>query len=261
MYVKPDQEIARTSIGSVVIFIFACSIMWAQSTKTLQPSPNRNSEAFAKAENKWRLTPVDPQLQTDKTAANIRADRNAYWRPLLQRERERETGGRSVAMTGGPPSLNEVADNPDSVWVVASLDHYLVQPADQDFKLLYTEMSFRVNQIIKQPKALFTPGMFFDVDIEGGSIKTPHGDIVSWHISPRRFFVQPGHTYIMEIRPLEVGQLYFIGKIWDVSSGKVVADHADEVSRAAQGHSKLNGMATQDAVSYLQSVLASGSLK
>ena len=261
MPVKPDQKIVRTPIRVVVIFIFACSIIWAQSTKTLQPSPNPNPAAFSSSENKWRLTPVDLQLQSDKIAASVRAARNAYWQPILQSEREREAGGRSVAMTGGPPSLNEVADNPGSVWVVASFDHYLVEPVDQDFKLLYTEMSFRVNQIIKQPKALFIPGMFFDVDVEGGSIKTPHGDIVSWRISPRRFFMQPGHTYIMEIRALEVGQLYFVGKIWDVSSGKVVADHADEASRAAEGHSKLNGMATQDAVSYLQSVLTSGSLK
>ncbi len=257
MPVKLDQKIARVAVTIVSLFVLACSFSLAQSTKM----PHHNPAAFSSSENKWRLTPVDLQLQSDRTAASVRAARNAYWQPILQSEREREAGGRSTAMTGGPPSLNEVAAHPDSVWVVVSFDHYLVEPIDPDFRLLYTEMSFKVKEIIKQPKALFIPGASFDIDIEGGSIKTPQGDVISWHISPQRYFVQPGHVYIMEVRPREAGQLYFIVKVWDVSSGKVVVDHGDEVSRAAEGRSKLNGMTTQDAVSYLKSVLASDSSK
>lgn len=257
MPVNLDQKVARVAVTIVALFVLASSFSLAQSTKM----PHQNPTVFSNSENKWRLMPVDLQLQSDKTAANVRAARNAYWQPILQSEREREVGGRSTAMTGGPPSLNEVTAHPDSVWVVANFDHYLVEPIDPDLKLLYTEMSFRVNEIIKQPKALFIPGASFDVDVEGGSIKTPQGDVISWHIAPHRYFVQPGHLYIMEIRPLEAGQLYFIVKVWDVSSGKVAVDHADEASRAAEGRSKLNGMTTQDAISYLKSVLASDSSK
>jgi len=259
MPVKFAKKIAPAMV--TVFFAFIPSMMCAQPAQTTPSSANRASEAFSRAENKWRLAPVDFQSQRDGVEPSVRVARNAYWQPILQREREREADGKSTALTGGPPSLIEIADSPDSVWVVATFDHYLVESIDASFKLLYTEMSFKIGEVIKQPKALFSPGMFFDVDVEGGSLRSPQGDIISWHIPPRRYFVQHGHTYIMQIRPLEAGQFYFIGKVWDVSNGRVVPDHNDEVLRSAQGHSKLNGMTTENAVSYLRSVLASGPSK
>ena len=140
-----------------------------------------------------------------------------------------------MAKPDGPPSMIEIPAEPDAIWLVATFDHYLVKSIDPDFKLLYTEMSFKINEIIKQPSQLLSPGMSFDVDVEGGSVKTPQGDVVSWHVTARRYFVQPGHTYILEIRPNQAGQFYYISKAWDVSSGRVVPDHHDEVFTSGRG--------------------------
>ncbi|HEY2913937.1 MAG TPA: hypothetical protein VGK21_11300 [Candidatus Angelobacter sp.] len=255
MPVKFACKIASATV--IISFAWMSSVLWAQSPQTAPRSKNRNSEAFAKAENKWRLAPIDVQSQSDGVTPSLRAVRNSYWQPILQHDRDIEAEGKSMAKPDGLPSVIEIPVQPDATWVVATFDHYLVESIDPNFKLLYTEMSFKINEIIKQSTPLFSPGMSLDVDVEGGSAKTPQGDVISWHVTPRRYFVQPGHTYIMEVRPNQAGQFYYISKAWDVSSGRVVPDHNDEVSRAAEGRSKLNGLPTRDAIAYIQSALAS----
>ena len=92
------------------------------------------------------------------------------------------------------------------------------------------------------------------MDFAGGRVKTPDGQLVSWRVSPIRYCVQPGHTYLMQLTEYPGGSYYDIDKEWDVITRKVVADRPDAIARAEKGRSKLSGRSLPDVVLYLESI-------
>jgi hypothetical protein len=150
----------------------------------------------------------------------------------------------------------EVKTVPNSSWVIATFDHFLVIPISGDDMLLYTEMHFDITELVQKPKSgTLVDGGSFDVDLVGGRIKASDGSIHSLGVSPQQYFVQPGHTYLLQLTPAPSGNFYFINKQWDVSSGKVVPDRSDEVRRASKGLSKLDGMPLSKVSTYIRSVV------
>lgn len=239
---------------------FSQSSTASQSTAPLRPLPGHSPNGFAGAENRWQLTAVFLRSQVDSVDPNIRAARNKLWQPLLKHERDMEAQlqakGMRIVRIPESFSTREIPDDPSRVWVIAKFDHYLVEAIDPDATLIYTEMRFSIEDVIYQPSALsLSPGGSFDVDIEGGRVKTPKGVIVSWQVEPHRYFVQPGHTYLLNLIRQSEGDLYFIRKQWDLSTGYAVPDQGDEINRAADGHSQLNKLTKQQVINYLQSIL------
>lgn len=251
------SPIRGVSLTAFVVFAtLVCPRLCSQTPGVVQPLPNHSPNGFAGAENRWRLTAADLQSQNDEVSPSIRRVRNDFWRPILQDYRNLEINGKTVGISEGPPSISEIIDDSDAIWTIATFDHFLVIPTDSSQDLLYTEMKFKVSSIIKGTKtASLSPGELFDVDTAGGRILNLHREVVSRLIAPRSYFVQPGHTYLMEIKP-HIGGSYVIAKEWDVTSGKVVPDESGEISRATYGSSKLIGMTTEDAVRYLKTVLS-----
>jgi hypothetical protein len=246
------------ALASISLAISATQTLQAQGSAPVQRlSEEQLEQRMAGAENSWRLTAIDSQSQRDTVAPNIRAARNAFWRPGLQEYRDLEATNRSMYKTPGPSPSQELTLDPNDTWVIATFDHFLVVSVDPDFQLLYTEMNFKINQVVHQPSSSsLAPGMSFDMDIEGGKIKKANGDIVSWHIfDSSRYFVQPGHTYLMQIGSMGLEGLYYVGERWDVSTGKAVPDTDDLVGYALSGSSIISGRTTREAIAYLQSVL------
>jgi hypothetical protein len=164
--------------------------------------------------------------------------------------------------SGAPPFRTDISLDPKETWVVATFDHYLVIPIDAEEKLFYTEIIFRINLIIRQPKTLsLTPDMTFDVDVAGGRIKKANGDIESWRLVPRRYSPQPEHSYLMMVEPLNAGGLYNIQEMWDLSSGKAVPDSEGLSCRDGSGRQVICGQPTHAAIDYLQSALPVDSSK
>jgi hypothetical protein len=98
--------------------------------------------------------------------------------------------------------------------------------------------------------------MSIDMDFEGGRIKKPNGEIVTWLLNPSNHFFQLGHTYLMQIGgPSLPGGVYYCQERWDVSTGKAVQDMGYQTDFAISGESKIGGKTTQEAIAYLQSVL------
>lgn len=209
-------------------------------------------------ESSWRLTAFDIQSQRDPVAPGIRAARNELLRPILQEYRDLEATNRSMHRNDGPPPSQELSFDPKETWVIAAFDHFLVISVDSDLQLLYTEINFKISQVVHQPgSALLAPGMSFDMDIEGGRIKKANGNIVSWHIvDSDRLFVRPGHAYLMHIEPRDTKGLYFVGEQWDVSTGKAVPETDELVMCARSGSSKISGKSTREAIAYLQAGLS-----
>jgi len=245
--------------------LLPCHYLLSQAAGTPQSKPGEIPAWLAGKEYQWRATAVDPKTQIDTVLPSIRMERNAIWQPVLQDYRDMEKGGGILTGTPGPPMISDVSLDPWDIWVIATFDHYLVIPIDSDSKLIYTEINFKINQVIRQPHASsLSPGMSFDVDEDGGCIKKANGEIVSWWVSSSQYSPQPGHTYLMVIRPQNnngKGALYGIGERWDLSTGKAVPDSDSLSCQDNSGHHVICGETTQEAISYLQSVLPIDSSK
>lgn len=263
------------TLVSVSLAACATQTLQAQSSESSQPLPNQQSDQkmeqrFVGAENSWRLTVVDLQSQQDSVPTDIRTARNAYWEPILENYRVAALHNRSVGRFSPLYSVTspELPELPGSIWVIATFDHFQVipiTPKDQTSVtdlMLYTEISFKIEQVIRQPKtSSLQAGSFFDVDIEGGRAKTLGGEVLSQRVFPDKYSVKPGGTYLMQLLPARSGKFYIINSDWDVTTGQVVPHDVGEVYRAENGLSKLNGMPLSAVPAYLNSVLPADTSK
>lgn len=121
------------------------------------------------AENRWRSQPIDLSAQVDPVPPGLRQRRNAYWnRILAERLSMEKQGVHGVTAEGSPMRLDLVPD-PQATWVVAKFEGYTVVPVDPDSLVMYTEMHFRVERVIQQPKSMsLGPNETIDVDLIGG---------------------------------------------------------------------------------------------
>lgn len=235
------------------------SLLWQPPGKLQKLTPSERS-IWLNAQNRWQLTPVDVTLQSDTVSVDVRASRNNYLKPLLEADREASDnppGSITVTMPG--PVLGdtpELSAPPHAIWVIAKFESFHVFAADPQYRLIYTEINFRVTQVLRQPSSLsFAAGTVLDYDISGGRIKRPSGSIASFRVSPERHSYQPGGTYIIQGTYDATTEYFDLYNWWDVSSGKVVPGTLVEVDRAAKGKSKLSGLTTAQAVEYLDSAL------
>jgi hypothetical protein len=226
-----------------------------------QDLPTSEKSMFFSAENRWQLKAVDSQAQTDTVAPEVRAKRNAYWQPSLAKYAQLTEGlgpNQGVGVSE-PPYLGdapEIPVTPNAVWVVAQFESFHVYPVDPQNRLLYTEINFRVSQVLRQPSSLsLAPGALLDKGIPGGRVKGPGGAVTSFKLHPERHAYQPGHTYILAGTYDSATQYFDIDKSWDVTSGKVEVVSTPDKRRASKGESKLYGLTVAEAVKYLKSVL------
>ncbi|HLJ88663.1 MAG TPA: hypothetical protein VKZ53_17720 [Candidatus Angelobacter sp.] len=256
-------------IVAASIFAAFCSLCVLAQSPDAQGAlrdltPVEKSEFFS-AENRWRLKAIDLRSQADTVTPEVRASRNAYLRPLLQKAAEFWTpaagavgiGGGKGSTFGEQPELPTI---PNGVWVIAKFESFHVFTADAESRLIYTEMNYRVNQVVRQPSPMsLKTGDVLDAQRAGGRMKRADGAIVSFLVEPERHSVQPGRTYLLAGRFDGTTHYFTIDKIWDVTSDKVVPITRDEINRAARGESKLAALSTDQAVQYLNSVLPLGS--
>lgn len=253
----------------VFITVSASLALCATRAQTQVPAHSQTltdqqfEQMFVGAENSWRLTAFDIQSQRDPVAPSIRAAHNASWQSVLQPYRDMEMrSGQVVYNNCDLPTSRELNLDPDEIWVIARFDHFRVVSIDPDFQLLYTEMTFKITRVVYQPKASsVAPGMSFETEVDGGRIKKPNGDIVTWRLKPDRYSVQPGHSYLMQINRAHDGSLVFGFGQWDVSTGRAVPDAANLIGYAQDGSSKISGKTAEEAIAYLQSALSASSSK
>jgi hypothetical protein len=261
-------------ILAVLLYAAFCSLYVLAQNPDAQGAlrdltPAERSQFFS-AENRWRLRAVDPRSQTDTVTPEIRAQRNAYLRPLLEGAVKMRTPvppkgvspdqvgvgggeGSTFSPSGGTPELPKI---PNGIWVIAKFESSHVFTADAENRLIYTEMNFQINQVVRQPSSVsLKPGDDLDTEQSGGRVKKPDGTIVSFLLEPERHSVQPGRTYLLAGRFDGTTHYLTIDRIWDITSGSVVPITRDEINRTAKGESKLAGLHTDQAVQYLNSAL------
>lgn len=235
-----------------------CQVLSQTSSSPFPPLNNHSPGSFASAQNRWQLSPTDLQTQVDPLPKNVRDERNAFWFPQLEQYASQEANGLASGASPGLYSITspELPQDAGTAWVTATFDKVLVIPIPSNEKLLYTEMNFTIEQIIRKPSSSnLETGSSFQEDFAGGSVKYADGSVRTWRVSPRQYSLQPSHTYLMVLVAGPSPSLYFVRKYWDVTSGTVVASRPDEIQRASLGQSHLSGLTTSEAIKYLNSTL------
>jgi hypothetical protein len=233
-------------------FFLWMPLLFSQSDSSLQPLPKHSENSFAHAANRWQLTVIDPKSQADTVSPALRSQRNAFWKGPLEYASHFDNFGGGTHIETEP----EFPDGKNSAWVIATFESFHVYAVDPDDQLLYTEMNFRLEDVVKQSASLsLSAGMLVDADIPGGRVKTTKGDIVSSQITPQQYFLQLGHKYLLHLSHQESGGFFWADKRWDLTSGKVQPDDVLEIHRNAIGKSSIAGMSVAELLNYLPSVL------
>jgi hypothetical protein len=220
-------------------------------------------QRFTSAANAWQTTPVDIQSQTDTVGSDVRASRNSFWKGIVDFEYKLmgDLAFKEPAATFPGSYLAdapEIPAKPNSIWVIAKFEtfHVYEAPVDSVHQIIYTEMNFKVIEVVRQPQSLaLMTGSRFDIGVLGGRIRMPDGTIVTSYVNPQTHFVQPDHTYLLDLNYESANQYYFVDKRWDLTSGKVAPDTEDEIARAFRRSSVLDGLSMSEAIQYLDSVL------
>jgi hypothetical protein len=230
----------------------------SQSAPPLQRLPHHSETSFANAANRWQLSVVDPESQADTVSTAVRAKRNAFWKHPLQKAVDAARGAAGMSVVGDYTDTGpEFPAEKGATWIIATFETFHVFAIDADRQLIYTEMNFRVDQVLKTPPQLsISPGALIDAGIPGGRIRSPNkDDINSWDVHPMQYWFQPGHKYLVQLLYEAQYEVFLPNKDWDVSSGKVQPDDREEIYRAEHGRSAIDGMSLADLVNYLPSVL------
>lgn len=247
------------------MFLCCPKLLLHSRLKLDQESPSERSSWFS-AQNRWQNTPIDVASQSDTVSADVRTRRNTYLKPLLEAAREAieptDNPRGTITMPFPGPVLGdttELSGPPQAVWVIARFDSFHVFAADQQYRLIYTEVNFRVTHVLRQPPSLsFAPGAVLDSEVTGGRIKKPDGKIASFRVFPEGHSYRPGGTYLLLGTYDPATQYFRLYNWWDLSSGRVVPGTLVEIDRVAKGKSKLIGLTIAGAVQYLDSALPPG---
>lgn len=230
------------------------------NSTALQRLPDHSGAGWNTAANRWRLTAIDPRSQIDTVSPQIRAQRNSFWNGPLQTAYDASVHS-AASFSGGQVFLKsdpEIPNIPNSVWVIATFQGFHVFAIDTAQHLVYTEINLQVENVISKPEGLsLSAGSSIDIGISGGRIKSPSGNVVNSGLQPRQYDFQLGHKYLLQLLYEPQGRFFLPQKRWDLTSGVVKPDQAQELDRVARGDAVIDGMTEQDVKNYLTSVLSS----
>jgi len=229
----------------------------SQSQATAQPAALHSEPDFSNAQNKWQLEAVDLRSQVDTVNPTLREERDAQWRKPLAEYRARARGTASVTTIGdylsNQPEFSAVKG---ASWVIATFETFHVYAVDHDYELLYTEMNFRVENVLKLPEGLsLSDGALVDAGIPGGRVKTPNGEVVTSRVDPQTYSFQIGHRYLVQLLYEPKGESFGANQRWDITSGKVEPYTGFQLSLLASKTSAIVGMTVPELIKYLPSVL------
>ncbi len=238
-----------------LLLLLAACCAWHVTAQDASSGNPISQEDWSMAPNRWQLTPANIRTQMDTVSPTVRAKRNAYWKAPLEAFYNTPKGGRAV-VSGGSfiRNLPELRNVDGSVWVLATFQSFHIFAIDEEFKLVYTEINFRIDTIISQPDTTgISENAVMDVGIPGGMLRTSSGQVISSRVEKQQYAFQLGHRYLLQLTkdPQLAGE-FTVNKRWDITSGYARPDTPDEVDRADHGQSSIAGLSVPALLDFLK---------
>jgi hypothetical protein len=222
---------------SVANAVLCCVQAYAQNSQRSGPYPPANL---------WMTVPVSWAPGNDPVPSAVRQQRDKYFDEVI---------GLGVPLTPdnvkskffseGVPSPNqtEIPQFPHRSVVIGTFDAY--QPVlSKSGRAIYTEATFFVSNVFQDAAGDLRPGAHLVVIINGGTVQTEAGVVLSFLTNPQYISVHVGRTYLLAISYEPMGDFYRLGKTWDLTDGVVRTNF----STSPRVPSTLAGMSVQQLV-------------
>ncbi len=107
--------------------------------------------------------------------------------------------------------------------MIGTFDSY--QPVlSKSGRAIYTEATAFVSNVFQDAAGDVRPGAHLVVIINGGTVQTEEGVVLSFLTQPRAVSVHVGRTYLLAVSFEPEGDFYRLGKTWDLTDGVVKAN-------------------------------------
>lgn len=241
-----ETALVLTGLTPVLFAAGATGFAAPQSTPNQGRTYHRAQNSTGTAANAWMRIPT---LYADRSAgisASLRAERDQFWdgisdeRAPLTPESAASTAVSDGSLSSTPP---EIAQVPNRVILTATFMRFRsILTASE--RAVYTDVTFRVHEVFQVRAGHAHPGDYIDVSLFGGTVITPAGQVLSYLVQPRQFFLQPGKRYLLVLTYHDLGDFYQAADDWDISDGVVRPNSSASLRRTREGRSSLSGLAT-----------------
>ena len=199
---------------SIANAVLCCVHACAQNSRTSGPYPPANL---------WMTVPVSWAPGSDPVPSPVRQQRDKYFDDVIGLGVPLTPANvKSKGISEGVPSPNqpEIPRLPNGTVVIGTFDSY--QPVlSKSGRAIYTEATFFISNVFQDAAGDVRPGAHLVVIINGGTVQTDAGVVLSFLTQPQSFSVHVGRTYLLATSYEPMGDFYRLGKTWDLTDGVV----------------------------------------
>ncbi len=249
-----DRKLVAT--GAAMAALLAVGVVAQSQTTPVPPqtasvsAQSASGDAPKPAANAWMLTPTPYGAWNQDISPALRAQRDRFSDEISHQKvpltvpsdaAEADLATSDVDMAAEP---FDIMSAPNRAILTATFTKYRSVLSASDLSI-YTEVTMHVDQVFEDQTVSGHP--FHDRDItlllSGGTVTLRSGSSLSYHVAPRRLFLQPGHRYLLVLSYESAADFYEPYDDWDISDGTVRANTGRTRALAKDGRSSLNGLA------------------
>jgi hypothetical protein len=221
--IRADKQ--KSPLLALVVVMLATSASELGAQNPFSQPPYLSDSGFTNAANLWMTNPVPSPLANDPVPPAVRQARDLHFDQVTGSPQPLTPGNaKESGLSEGVPLSNqtEIPDFPNRSIVIGTFIGY--RPVlTKSGRAIYTEISILVSRVFEDHSGVITPGSIQTIVIPGGTVRTAAGTI-SFLTQPRKYFVEPGRTYLLSLAYHPNGIFLVLGKNWDLTDGSVRAN-------------------------------------
>jgi len=219
-----------------------------------QSTPDLSS---AKAANAWMRIPTPYLARVANITPLTRVKRDQFWDNVAGPVPLTPESALSTAVSDGVWLANEpeILEVPNRAVLTGTFVSYR-SILTASGRAIYTDIAFRVHQVLQDRGGHALAGSDITVSITGGTVTTQSGQIISYLTQPRSLFLQPTRSYLLVLSYEEPGDFYTLAGNWDISDGTARPNTIRLQTKSDEGHSSLSGLTNDELIRTLKERLS-----